>query len=196
MLAGGPGESVVQPVWGADLALWFFSDRTDFWSLYRKRPHEEPELVVDVGSDIAGPQWVFGQSRFALLADGRVVVRLRPGRRRPARRPRGRTAASASSTCRSAAFRCLDGAGDARWSASPAARRSEPVVLRVDVDGGEPEILRPARDLGLDPAWFSRPEHVTFPTADGGTGHRRRARAGLPADQPRRARPRTASCRR
>ena len=47
---------------------------------------------------------------------------------------------------------------------------SEPVVLRVDVDGGEPEVLRPARDLGLDPAWFSCPEHVTFPTEDDGTG--------------------------
>ena len=45
-----------------------------FWSLYRRRPHGEAELVLDVGSDIAGPQWVFGQSRFALLADGRVVL--------------------------------------------------------------------------------------------------------------------------
>jgi dipeptidyl aminopeptidase/acylaminoacyl peptidase len=43
-------------------------------------------------------------------------------------------------------------------------------VLRVDVDGGEPEILRPARDLGLDPAWFSAPEHVTFPTDPRDTG--------------------------
>jgi dipeptidyl aminopeptidase/acylaminoacyl peptidase len=40
----------------------------------------------------------------------------------------------------------------------------------VAVDGGAPEVLRPARDLGLDPAWFSRPEHVVFPTEDGGTG--------------------------
>jgi dipeptidyl aminopeptidase/acylaminoacyl peptidase len=47
---------------------------------------------------------------------------------------------------------------------------SEPVVLRVDVDGGEPEILRPARDLGLAPGWFSQPEHLTFPTTDAGTG--------------------------
>jgi dipeptidyl aminopeptidase/acylaminoacyl peptidase len=31
-------------------------------------------------------------------------------------------------------------------------------------------VLRPARDLGLDPAWFSCPEHMTFPTEDGGTG--------------------------
>src|SRR3954468_12268562 len=74
VIAGGDGESVVQPVWGEDLALWFFSDRTDVWSLYRKRPHEEPELVLDVGSDIAGPQWVFGSSRFALLPDGRVAL--------------------------------------------------------------------------------------------------------------------------
>jgi dipeptidyl aminopeptidase/acylaminoacyl peptidase len=47
---------------------------------------------------------------------------------------------------------------------------SEPVVVRVRVDGGAHEVLRPARDLGLDPAWFSRPEHVTFPTPDDGTG--------------------------
>src|SRR5207248_8201093 len=47
---------------------------------------------------------------------------------------------------------------------------AEPVGLRVGVDRGDVEVLRAARDLGLDPAWFSRPEHVTFPTEDGGTG--------------------------
>jgi dipeptidyl aminopeptidase/acylaminoacyl peptidase len=38
------------------------------------------------------------------------------------------------------------------------------------VDDGATEVLRPARDLGLDPAWFSRPEHVTFPTEPGPSG--------------------------
>jgi dipeptidyl aminopeptidase/acylaminoacyl peptidase len=47
---------------------------------------------------------------------------------------------------------------------------SEAVVIRVPLDGGDHEVLRPARDLGLDPAWFSQPEHVTFPTEDRGTG--------------------------
>ncbi len=74
VIAGGPGESVVQPVWGEDLALWWLSDRTDVWSLYRRRPHGDVELVLDVGSDIAGPQWVFGQRRYALLDDGRVAL--------------------------------------------------------------------------------------------------------------------------
>jgi dipeptidyl aminopeptidase/acylaminoacyl peptidase len=166
-MAGGSGESVVQPVWGSDGTLWFLCDRTNFWSLYRRRPHGEVELVLDLGSDIGGPQWRFGQSRYALLSDGRVVL-----------------AYGAAGTDRLAV---LEDGGlrelDVPWStfryvraqgtsvvclaASPS---SEPVVLRVDVDSGAQEVLRPARDLGLDPAWFAVPEHVTFPTEDAGTG--------------------------
>jgi dipeptidyl aminopeptidase/acylaminoacyl peptidase len=168
VIAGGPGESVVQPVWGEDLALWWLSDRTDVWSLYRRRPHGEAELVLDVGSDIAGPQWVFGQRRIALLSDGRVVLAYgRAGADRLAvLEPDGTLheldlpyAAYRYVTAQGTSVVCVAGGPGA-----------EPVVLRVDVDGGQPEILRPARDLGLDPGWFSRPEHVTFPTEDRGTG--------------------------
>jgi dipeptidyl aminopeptidase/acylaminoacyl peptidase len=168
VIAGGPGESVVQPTWDDDLALWFFSDRTDFWSLYRKRPHEEPELVVDVGGDIAGPQWVFGLSRFALLSDGRAVVAYgRDGADRLAVAEPGGELRELDVPYDVFRYVTAQGTSVVCLAAGPA---SEPVVLRIDVDGGEPELLRPARDLGLDPAWFSRPEHVTFPTDPRDTG--------------------------
>jgi dipeptidyl aminopeptidase/acylaminoacyl peptidase len=167
VVAGGPGESVVQPTWDPDGSLWFFCDRTDFWSLYRWRPGGPAELALDVGSDIAGPQWAFGQSRFALLADGRIAFAYgRDGSDRLA-------VLESDGSVREldlpfGVFRYLTAQGTSVVcvAGSPS---SEPVVLRVDVDG-EPEILRPARDLRLDPAWFSRPEHVTFPTPDDGTG--------------------------
>ncbi|MGY2128680.1 prolyl oligopeptidase family serine peptidase [Blastococcus sp. SYSU DS0617] len=170
VLAGGPGESVVQPTWGEDLALWWFSDRTNFWSLYRKRPHEAAELVVDVGADIAGPQWVFGQSRFALLTGGRVAFAYgRDGRDRLA-------VLEADGNVREiglpyAALRNLTAAGDDLVCVA-GGPDSEPVVLRVPLGGSEARgtVLRPARDLGVDPAWFAVPEHVTFPTEDAGTG--------------------------
>jgi dipeptidyl aminopeptidase/acylaminoacyl peptidase len=160
--SGAAPESVVQPTWAADGSLWFLADRTDFWSLYRWRPGGAAELVVDTGSDIAGPQWVFGQSRYTLLGDGRVVLAYgRDGADRLAVR-------STDGTLREfdldhAAFGQLAAAGTAVVcvAGGPA---SEPVVLRVAADDGTTEVLRPARDLGLDPAWFSRPEHVTFPT--------------------------------
>ncbi|MDP5183440.1 S9 family peptidase [Blastococcus sp. BMG 814] len=168
VLAGGPGESVVQPIWGGDLALWWLDDRTDVWSLYRKRPHEQPELVVDVGSDIAGPQWVFGQSRYAHLADGRVVVAYgRDGRDRLAVLTPGGEPRELDLPYGTFRYVTAQGTGVVCVAGGPA---SEPVVLRVDVDSGAAEVLRPARELGLDPAWFSRPEHVTFPTEDRGTG--------------------------
>lgn len=166
-MAGGDGESVVQPVWGADGTLWFLSDRTNFWSLYRRRPHGEIEPVVDVGSDIGGPQWRFGQSRYALLTDGRVAFAY------------GRAGADRLAVLEDGEVRELDvpygtfryvtaqGTSIVCLAASPT---SEPVVLRVDAGSGAHEVLRPARDLGLDPAWFSVPEHVTFPTEDAGTG--------------------------
>jgi dipeptidyl aminopeptidase/acylaminoacyl peptidase len=168
VLAGGPGESVVQPTWDEDLALWWCSDRTDFWSLHRKRPHEEAELAVDVGADIAGPQWTLGQRRFALLADGRVAFAFsRAGGDRLAVR-------EADGSVRDldvpyATFRSVTASGTSLVcvAGSPT---SEPVVLRVDADTGAHEVLRPARDLGLGPGWFSSPEHVTFPTEDAGTG--------------------------
>jgi dipeptidyl aminopeptidase/acylaminoacyl peptidase len=166
---GGSVESVVQPVWGPDGVLWFLADRTDVWALYRWRPGgEPPELVLDPGGDIGGPQWVFGGSRYALLADGRVAVAYRrdgadrlavvvPGS--PAPELELPWTAFAAVTADGCDVVCLAGGPD-----------SEPVVARVPVDGGAPGVLRPARDLGLDPAWFSRPEHVVFPTADAGSG--------------------------
>ncbi|HEY0126494.1 MAG TPA: S9 family peptidase [Blastococcus sp.] len=166
-MAGGPGESVVQPVWGEDGTLWFLCDRTDFWSLYRRRPHGEVELVVDLGCDIGGPQWRFGQSRYALLSDGRVVLAYgQAGADRLAVLEDGdlRELAVPWSTFR---YVTAQGTSVVCVAASPS---GEPVVLRVDVDSGASEVLRPARDLGLDPAWFAVPEHISFPTVDAGTG--------------------------
>ena len=168
VIAGGPGESVVQPVWGEDLSLWWLDDRSDVWSLYRRRPHGQAELVFDAGSDIAGPQWVFGQSRYALLPDGRVVLAYsRDGADRLAVLQADGAVRELSSDF--ASFGQLRAAGDAVVcvAGGPA---SEPVVARVGVDDGSVQVLRPARELGVEPAWFSRPEHVTFPTEPGASG--------------------------
>src|SRR5690606_33453462 len=76
-----------------------------------------------------------------------------------------------------------DAAGCAVIAASPT---EEPHVVRLPVPAphpettgdadpglaaGVPEVVVPPRDLGLDPAWFSVPEPIEFPTADGQTAH-------------------------
>ncbi len=164
----GRAESVVQRVWDADGALWFCADRTGVWSLYRWRPGSEVEALLDVGADIAGPQWRFGARRFAVLDDGRALLAFsRNGADRLAVREADGTVGELDLPY--TAFRSVTAAGDSVVcvAGSPA---TEPVVFRVPADGGPAEILRPARDPGVDPAWFSRPEHVPFPTPERGTG--------------------------
>ncbi len=162
VVAGGAGESVVQPTWAADGSLLFFADRTGFWSLYRWHPGGEPELLCDPGSDMAGPQWVFGASRFAELADGRVVVAYgRDGADRLAvldadgpRELDTRYASFAQLRAQGTAVVCVAGGPT-----------SKAEVVRVDVDGGGVQVLRPAPQ-DVDESFFSRPEHVTFPSTD------------------------------
>ncbi len=168
VVAGGAGESVVQPEWAADGTLWFLADRTDTWSLHRWTAATGVELVHDAGVDIGGPQWQLGASRYALLDDGRVVLaRPRDGADRLV--VLEHDGATRELDTPYATFRQVR-ARDTHVACVAGGPAAEPVVLEVGVDGGAPRVLQPARELGLDAAWFSRPEPVTFPTVDGGSG--------------------------
>jgi dipeptidyl aminopeptidase/acylaminoacyl peptidase len=80
VIAGGPDESVLEPRWSPDGALWFVSDRSDWWNLYRYTPGTDIATVVRVDAEIGVPQWQFAAARYARLPDGSVVfARLRRG---------------------------------------------------------------------------------------------------------------------
>ena len=73
VVAGGDDESIVQPEWAADGTLVFASDRTGWWNLYRYDGAETaPVLEMDV--EFAGPAWVFGESWYGFLSDGRIAT--------------------------------------------------------------------------------------------------------------------------
>src|SRR4029077_12469934 len=74
-IAGGPEESVSQPRWSPDGVLHWVSDRTGWWNLYAEdgsagggRP------LAPMDAEFSGPDWIFGQSTYGFLPDGRVVV--------------------------------------------------------------------------------------------------------------------------
>ena len=73
LVAGGPGESVMQPTWDADGSLVFISDRTGWWNLYRF-DGESVSAITQRDADFASPAWLFGERSFRLLDDGRIVV--------------------------------------------------------------------------------------------------------------------------
>jgi dienelactone hydrolase len=74
-IAGGPTESIYQPGWGADDALYFASDREGWWRLYRYGTSISPVLGNSPErTEFGRPQWVFGTATWAMPTPGRIVA--------------------------------------------------------------------------------------------------------------------------
>jgi len=170
VIAGGPDESVLEPRWDADGALWFVSDRTDWWNLYRYTAGTDIATVVRVDAEIGVPPWQFGSARYAVLADGSVVfARLRRGYDSLARRaPDGTVTGLDTPFSRVTAVRA---AADGTVIVVAGSPTQEPGVHRVDPADGVVATLRPPRELGIDAGFVSVPEHIAFPTDDGRTAY-------------------------
>lgn len=173
VIAGGPDESVTEPRWGGDGTLWFLSDRTDWWNLYRHTPGTDLtniESIVGIDAEIGVPGWVFGSARYALLADRSVVfARTSRGYDKLARLAPDGTLADLDTPF--SRFASLRAAPDGTMLVVAGSPTQEPGVHRVDLAGHVVETLRPPRDLGVDPRFISVPEHITFPTDDGAVAH-------------------------
>ena len=163
----GAEEGVCQPRWAPDGSLWFCTDREDWWSLYRWTPGAGVERMFHGPGDVGEPKWTFGPMRHAFLADGRAVlaslhqgvdsVFLLERDGTPVELPTG-------SSC----VTDLAASGDAVVLVG-ASSLEEPAVRRLRVGGGAGavETLSVPRDLGIDPAFLSGPEHIEFPGGDG-----------------------------
>jgi dipeptidyl aminopeptidase/acylaminoacyl peptidase len=63
----GGSESLFQPQWSPDGRLYFISDRTDFWNLYRWS-ESGVEHVLARDAEFGVPQWYLGLSTYAFLS--------------------------------------------------------------------------------------------------------------------------------
>ncbi len=65
-IAGGETESIFQPQWSPSGILHFISDKSGFWNLYRLNKNT-PEPICPKKAEFGLPQWVFGLSTYAFL---------------------------------------------------------------------------------------------------------------------------------
>lgn len=161
-VAGGPDESVMQPEWSPASDLYFLSDASGRSNLY-KLTDQGPELEVGGDFDIAGPMWVFGQSRYAVGEGGELVVAMsRPNADMVLLDARDQVESGWSAV---ASVRSLPGGGAAYIGAT---HRSEPgAVAHVD----EPRYASIPHVHGVAEGYLPAPESITFPTSDGAEAH-------------------------
>ncbi|HEX4539517.1 MAG TPA: S9 family peptidase [Acidimicrobiales bacterium] len=167
LVAGGLDESVSQPQWSPGAVLHFVSDRTGWWNIYADEGDEgRPRCPRD--AEFGGPDWVFGQSSYTFLADGRLVVTW-------SERGQGHLGEVDAGGLREIAtpydaFSGLVAQGDEVVAVAGSPTES-PAVVRISVPDGSAQILRRSRERVVDSGYVSVPRPVEFPTGGGLTAH-------------------------
>jgi dipeptidyl aminopeptidase/acylaminoacyl peptidase len=190
LVAGGASESIFQPQWSPDGVLYFVSDRTGWWNLYRWQEQTgEVEALCPMEAEFGEPQWEFGISTLGFSSPDKLIC---------AYSQNGYSHLAALDT-RTLHLQRVDlpytfiedvhvVPGKAFFIAGSA---TEPLALvAFDLSTGEVEVLRHALESTIDPAYFSVAQPVEFSTEQGLTAHgffyppRNRDFRGPPEERP------------
>ncbi len=159
-VAGSSDESIFQPQWSPNGELFFVSDRSGWWNLYRAG-RDGIEVVHTLAADFGKAQWTFSACTYDFIDGDRLAATYTEG-------GRWKMAIISVGSRRfepvALPFEPTDGVrANSRFiyfiGGSPADARA---VVRFAPNSGETTVLRPATADRIDRAWISVPEFTTF----------------------------------
>jgi dipeptidyl aminopeptidase/acylaminoacyl peptidase len=172
LVAGGERESIFQPEWSPDgTALYFISDRSGWWNLYRQKSRTPTEPLAPIEAEFGQPQWVFGMSTYAFIGKDRLVCSY-------VSKGLGHLGVIDLATnaltrldlpftdfsyVRASSKRIIFRGGSALAASG---------IVSLPPDSLEAEVLRKSNTIADDPAlspYLTRAEAIEFPTTDGKT---------------------------
>lgn len=169
LVAGGLEESVFQPEWSPNSELYFISDRTNWWNLYRWR-EGEVQAVCPMAAEFGKPQWTFGNPTYGFENSGNIICSYtRNGRWQLARLNLESGELNDIDTPYTAISGLQVSKGTAVFIGGSATRPS--AIVRLNLQTNQTQVLRQSTNLTVDGAYLSTPESIEFPTENGLTAH-------------------------
>ena len=168
-VAGGKDESIFQPEWSPDGILYFVSDRTDWWNLYRFH-NGQIEPLCEKAAEFGLPQWAFGMSTYTFASAEHVICtytengtwHLASLDTQTKQLEEITTPYISISGIHVSSSTLVFSAGSPTEAAS---------IAQLDLDSQQLTVLRRSSDLTLDEGYLSRPQAIEFPTEQGRTAH-------------------------
>jgi len=168
-VAGGREESVFQPLFAPDGTLYFVSDRSHWWNLYRWRD-EHVEALAPLEAEFGLPQWIFGLSTYAFDSAQRLVCTFnRAGAWHLAVLDTDTLRLDEIATPFSDISHVMAGDGMAVFVAASATLPA--AVVSLDLATHRYEILRASVTDVPDPGYLSAPQPLAYPSTHGETAH-------------------------
>ena len=168
-VAGGVDESIFQPEWSPDGTLYFVSDQTGWWNLYRYHAGTV-EPLCEMEAEFGRPQWVFGMSTYRFVSANQIICTYTQD---------GVWHLALLDTV----TRSLDPIKTPYTSISNlqalprgvlfnASSSTEPAsIVRLDLATKQVEIVCRSSEIEVDAGYLSTPQAIEFPTEDGLNAH-------------------------
>ncbi|HEU0074549.1 MAG TPA: S9 family peptidase [Dehalococcoidia bacterium] len=171
VVAGGAAESICQPAWSPDGRLYFISDRSGWWNLYRWSPASGAvEALAPSEAEFGGPHWQFGASYYAFETSDRLLCTY--GAEGITHLATVDTATGALSDIETP-FNVIGslqlGRGRAVFAAASATESGG--LYSLDLASGRIDLLKASSDVEIDPHYASVAQPIEFPTSNGQTAH-------------------------
>ncbi|MCA9963853.1 MAG: S9 family peptidase [Anaerolineales bacterium] len=167
-IAGGKEESIFQPRWSPDGILYYISDRSNWWNLYRW-DGDKGKPVYPMVAEFGQPQWVFGQSTYD-FADANTLIcwYTQNG---------SSTIARLDLTSHQLTPFDIPYVGSNIHIANGkliylgSSATAAAAIVCHDLATGDQTLLAQASKLTIDPGYIAVAQPIEFPTADGLTAH-------------------------
>ncbi|HEX8773053.1 MAG TPA: S9 family peptidase [Pyrinomonadaceae bacterium] len=168
-VAGSVDESIFQPEWSPDGVLYFISDRSGWWNMYRWRD-QQVEPLLNIEAEFGQPQWVFGLSTYGFASASSIICAYSErGQYRLARVDTRTGKLDVIGTPYTDITYLRVGRERAVFrGGSPTSPAS---IVQLEVATGETKELRRSNDLEIDRGYLSIAQAVEFPTENGLTAH-------------------------
>ncbi len=168
-VAGGLEESIYQPEWAPDGDLYFSSDRTGWWNLYRWC-NNQIQSLYPMEAEFGLPQWQFGSHTFVFESPNRIIcaytknglwhlasLDITKKTLEPIETPINQIVWGNLAARNGHVF--LIGGSAAEPSS----------IVQIDLASQETEILHRSREITVGKEYISIPSTIEFPTENGQT---------------------------
>jgi len=168
-IAGGVDESIFQPEWSPDGVLYFVSDRTGWWNLYRWQENKV-EPLCPMEAEFGQPQWVFGTRLFSFVSENQIVCTYTKDGSDYLAMLDTATGALGTIEVPFTTISQVQTAGD-RVLFIGASSTDTTSIVSLELTTKRFEVLQRSREATVDAGYISAPRAIEFPTEGGLIAH-------------------------
>jgi dipeptidyl aminopeptidase/acylaminoacyl peptidase len=163
-VAGGLEESIYQPEWSPDGALYFSSDRTGWWNLYRQH-NNQIEPLYPMEAEFGLPQWQFGSHTFVFDSSNHIICAYsKDGLWHIASlNPTKKTLKPIGTPINQIIWGNLAAKNGKVFLIGGSATEPSSIV-QIDLESKDTEILHRSREITVSKQYISTPDTIEFPT--------------------------------